>query len=161
MATAYRKPDVQSPDLRNAGLYESDFHAWTETQAALIRAGRVGELDLPNILEEIESLGRGERRELVNRLTVLITHLLKWQFQPKRRSRSWLGTIVEQRRRIARHVRENPSLGPFLREAMDLAFEDAVAIAAAETGLDRSLFPASLPFTFDQLVDPDFLPGDL
>ena len=89
MATAYRKPDVQSPDLRNEGLYEADFHAWTETQAALIRAGRVGELDLPNILEEIESLGRGERRELVNRLTVLIAHLLKWQVQSQFRSRSW------------------------------------------------------------------------
>lgn len=155
MATARRKQERSGDD----SLHDADFHAWTQQQAALIRERRIGELDLDNILEEIESLGRTERSELVDRLELLIRHLLKWQVQPDRRSRNWLATIVEQRRRIPRHLRQNPSLTSFLAEALELAFGDAIAIAVAETGLDRALFPATLPYTFEQLMDPDFLPG--
>ena len=85
------------------------FYAWAQEQAALLRAGRLNEADIANIAEEIESMGRGEKRELVNRLTVLLLHLLKWRFQPGFRSASWSSSIREQRIRLASHMRHNPS----------------------------------------------------
>ena len=90
--------------------YSTDFYAWAQEQAALLRAGRLNEADIANIAEEIESMGRGEKRELVNRLTVLLLHLLKWRFQPGFRSASWSSSIREQRIRLSSHMRDNPSL---------------------------------------------------
>ncbi len=138
-------------------LYEQDFHAWAMHQATLLREGRLDLADIENIAEEIESMGRRERRELTNRLAVLLTHLLKWRYQPSYRSKSWQLTIKEQRRATARHLRENPSLKALLDQAMDDAYGDATLKAARETGLD--LFPETSPFTFDQAIDDDFWPG--
>ncbi len=93
-----------------ADIYDRDFHAWPTEQAALLRAGRWSEADTRHIAEEIETLGRGQRRELVDRLAVLLLHLLKWSHQPERRGKSWRLTVEEQRRQLARHLRDNPSL---------------------------------------------------
>lgn len=98
--------------------YDADFHAWTQDQATLLRSGRLAEIDGEHIAEEIETLGRGERRELVNRLSVLLLHLLKWSFQPERRGKSSELTIKEQRRQLARHLRDNPSLGAWTDQAV-------------------------------------------
>jgi len=92
----------------NNTLYDSDFFAWANEQAALLRAGRLTEADIENIAEEIESMGRSEKRELVNRMSVLFLHLLKWRFQPTHRSTSWRLTIEEQRYRVTRHMKDNP-----------------------------------------------------
>src|SRR5882672_2294202 len=110
---------------RNTLAYDDDFHAWTEEQAQLLRAGDLSAIDAENIAEEIETMGRSERREIENRLTVLLAHLLKWQHQPDQRSNGWLGTIVEQRRQIAKIVKQSPSLAKFLAVAIPEAYRDA------------------------------------
>lgn len=143
---------------KNATLYDTDFYAWTAEQAALLRAGRWSEADVENIAEEIESMGRSERRELVSRLTVLLMHLLKWQFQPTLRGRSWRSTIREQRYRLDRHLHHNPSLKSQLAEALEEAYALAVIRGERETALDGASFPPDCPFTFDEAIHPDFWP---
>ena len=143
-----------SPMIR----YEQDFYGWSQEQAALLRAGRLAELDVQNLLEEIEEMGRNAENELLSRLEVLLIHLLKWRFQPARRGRSWLLSIVEQRRKIERRLKKSPSLKHRLPEILVDAYGDALLSAERETGLDASVFPAESPWTFEQIMDPDFLP---
>ncbi len=142
----------------NAKLYDRDFYAWTREQAALLREGRLADADLANLAEEIESMGRSERHRLYSRLSVLLTHLAKWRFQPGLRSRSWELTIREQRRRAAMLLRDNPSLGPALTEIAADAWARAALAAQRETGLDESNFPEVCPWTPEQALDDDFLP---
>ena len=139
-------------------LYECDFYAWANEQAALLRAGKLGDADIENIADEIESMGRGEKRELVSRLTVLLTHLLQWQYQPERRGKSWLRTIQQQRFRITDHLGENPSLKSQLASAIRTAFRDARIEAERETDIDQDTFPATCPYTFDETMAEDFWP---
>ena len=139
-------------------LYQQDFYAWTVRNAELLRSGRAGEADLAHIAEEIEDLGRRERRELFRCLSFLIAHLLKWQIQPDRRSRSWELTIRVRRKDLAKLVSENPGLQPYLRESLPEAYEHAVVEAMRETGHPESDFPSTCPFTLDVIVDPDYLP---
>ena len=101
-----------------SSLYKTDFYSWTQYQAQLIRSGNLEALDLDNLLEEIESMGRSERRQLSHRLDVLLMHLLKWLFQPDQRSNSWQGSIKEQRFRIYRLLKANPGLKPELDDVM-------------------------------------------
>jgi len=138
--------------------YAQDFYGWTQEQAALLRAGRLSELDVGNLLEEVEAMGRGERKELASRLEVLLTHLLKWRFQPARRGNSWRSTIKEQRKRIADHVAENPSLLASLEEIFAKAYGYAVDAAERETGLDANTFPTECPWTFAETINEDFWP---
>ncbi|MBV8616313.1 MAG: DUF29 domain-containing protein [Acetobacteraceae bacterium] len=144
--------------MRGASKYDLDFHAWAMEQAGLLRAGRVAEADIAHIAEEIETLGRSERRELVSRLAVLLLHLLKWAHQPERRGKGWRLTIEEQRRQLARHLRDNPSLRAFVDDAMADAYGDAVLRAERETSLPRDLFPWSCPYGFEQAMDDGFWP---
>ena len=138
--------------------YSTDFYAWTQQQAALLRAGRFDQADIANIAEEIDSMGRGEKRELVNRLNVLLLHLLKWRFQPGFRSPSWSSSIREQRIRLRGHLRDNPSLEAKLDESYAQAYELAVIGAARETGLPESVFPAEPPFGCAAAMDAGFWP---
>lgn len=139
--------------------YDVDFHAWATEQAALLRAGRLDEADVAHIAVEIETLGRGEKRELVSRLAVLLLHFLKWAHQPDRRSKSWRLTIQEQRRQLVRHLRDNPSLMAWADEAMADAYGDAVLRAERETDLPRDVFPWACPYGFDQALDDEFWPA--
>lgn len=143
----------------SSDLYERDFYAWANQQAALLRAGELAAADIAHIAEEIESMGRTEQRELESRLTVLLLHLLKWQFQPTRRSPSWEATIRVQRRDLARHVDRNPSLKPKVPEAVAYAYGNARIEAAAETGLHEAGFPPECPWSFAQLLDERFWPA--
>jgi hypothetical protein len=143
---------------RNLVGYEEDFYAWTVEQARLLRSGKLSSLDVANVAEEIESLGRSDKRAIESRLTVLLSHLLKWQAQPHLRSTSWSGTIREQRRRIAKLLRESPSLNPFVGEALMEAYAEAREDAAEETGLPETDFPAECPFSADEVLSRDFLP---
>ncbi len=145
---------------RNAIAYDNDFFAWTEEQARLLREGELTDLDVENLAEEIESMGRSVRRELRNRLTVLIMHLLKWRHQPMFRSRSWSGTIREQRKQVLSLVAESPSLSSLLASELSEIYSAALAKAASETGLADSSFPAKCLFTPEQILSEDFLPED-
>src|SRR5471030_3288613 len=107
--------------------YDSDFYGWTQEQAELLRSGNINQLDLDNLLEEIEAMGRSERREFESRLEVLLAHLLKWQFQPIRQSRSWTSTINLQRKKVSRCLKESPSLKHRLEASLSDAYEDAVS----------------------------------
>ncbi len=144
--------------MSNASKYHTDFHAWAIEQAELLRAGRLAEADATNIAEELASMGRSERRELVTRLAVLLLHLLKWAFQPERRGKSWRLTIEEQRRQILRHLGENPSLRAGIEEAMADAYADAVLRAERETDLPRDYFPWACPYSFTEATAEGFWP---
>jgi ribosomal protein L29 len=139
-------------------LYQRDFYKWTQEQARLILSRSWDKVDWKNIAEEIESLGRKEKQELVNRLEILLGHLLKWQYQPHRRSNSWSATIREQRRKIARLIQANPSLKPYIPEALDLAYVDGIDLAVRETNLPLETFPQNCDFTLEQVLDSAFLP---
>lgn len=140
--------------------YETDFFAWINEQAALLKTGRVEQLDVENLAEEIEALGRSEKRELGNRLTVLLAHLLKWQHQPERRGNSWLRTILEQRRRIDKLLKDSPSLRGRLSDATWLqeAWDDAREDAHSETGMGAS-FPDQCPWLIEDVLRKDWLPS--
>jgi len=139
-------------------LYETDFYGWIQQQAGVLRAGSFATLDLDNLIEEIESMGRSEQRELESRLDVLLMHLLKWQYQPNLRSKSWELTIEEQRRRISRHLRKNSSLNSLVPETLEDAYGDAVLEAAKETGLSKTTFPVQCPWTFEQVINDGYWP---
>lgn len=142
----------------NTTLYEQDFYAWANQHASLLRAGRLTDADIANIAEEIESMGRSEKRELVNRLAVLLLHLLKWQFQPGLRGNSRRLSVEEQRYRLENHLRDNPSLKAMLDTATDEAYRLALIEAERETGLARRTFPAVCPYGFEQAMRADFWP---
>lgn len=141
-------------------LYDSDFYGWTQEQAQLLKDQKWEQIDLENLVEEIESLGRQERRELVNRLEVLLGHLLKWRYQPQKRGLSWQATIREQRRKVKRLLQQNPSLQPFLETAIGEAYEDSLDLAVRETGLPYEIFLESCPYTMAQALNSDYLPSE-
>jgi hypothetical protein len=139
-------------------LYESDLYAWSREQAELLRSGRLAEADLVHIAEEIESVGKTEKRELTSRLTVLLLHLAKWLYQPSLQSRSWRLSIEAQRLDIADLINDNPSLRPFLATALAPAWRRAVLDAQRETGLEASTFPTVCPWSVEQALDGGFWP---
>jgi hypothetical protein len=140
------------------GDYDRDFYAWANEQTSLLRAGKVGLADLEHIAEEIECLGKTEKRELVSRLTVLMLHLLKWRFQPEFRSTSWRLTIEEQRLQVASHLSDNSSLKTQLAASIADGYRLAVISARRETGLDKDNFPTLCPWLIDQMMNDVFWP---
>ncbi len=146
--------------MSNATLYEQDFHAWANEQAALLRAGRWSEADIEHVAEEIESMGKSERRELVSRLAVLLHHLLKWQFQPSRRCKSWQSSVRIQRNALGDHLHDNPSLQAHVPEALHRAYREARLAAIGEIGLSEAAFAQTCPWTFEQIMDENFWPGE-
>lgn len=142
-------------------LYETDLCAWTQEQVELLRNHQWNQLDLPNLIEEIESLRKQQQAELRNRLNVLIGHLLKWECQPKNRSRSWLATIRVQRRDTLRLLRDNPSLKSYLSEALSEAYEDSRDLAMGETNLPNRTFPEKCSYTLEEILNHDLYPGEL
>jgi len=141
-------------------LYEIDFWAWTQQQANLLRDHQWSQLDLSNLIEEIESLGRQQRAELRNRLSVLIGHLLKWEYQPKQRSRSWLNTIRIQRLDTLELIEENPSLKPYLQEIQEKAYIKGIVLASGETNLPMKTFPQDCPYMLEDILSDRFYPGE-
>jgi hypothetical protein len=150
---------TQTEMSKNSGLYETDFYAWTIEQAKFLKDGVWDCLDISNLVEEIESLGKQQRQELRNRLGILLGHLLKWEFQPSHRSKSWLATIREQRRRIVDLLEESPSLKPYLPEVLEKAYQDGIDLAVRETPLNYRDFPQECLYTLEQVLDSSFFPG--
>jgi len=138
--------------------YQQDFYAWAKEQSSLIRAGKLSDIDWTHIAEEIEDMGKSEKRAMESRLEVLLIHLLKWQFQPNRRSKSWQLTIKDQRRRLEKLLQENPSLRSVLSESIEEIYPSAVIATVNETGLDDERFPTTCPYAHHQIFDPDYLP---
>jgi len=138
--------------------YEKDFYAWTIHNAKLLREGKLSEVDIEHIAEEIESMGKSERRELINRLAVLIAHLLKWQFQQERRSNSWKYTIEEQRDEVLELIEESPSLKYEIQEKLNRAYRKAILWAATEMGVNKSIFEDECPFSLEKVLNKDFYP---
>lgn len=139
-------------------LYEVDFYAWTQQQIELLKEQAWHSLDVQNLIEELASLGRRERQELKNRLSVLLGHLLKWQFQHQQRSNSTLATIREQRDQLAILLDENPSLKPYLPEALASAYKSGLNLAVRETGLPYETFPFEYLYLLKAVLDEAFLP---
>lgn len=154
---------LNTSELDNLSLsknqYEQDFHAWTKEQSKLLRLGKLQELDLENLAEEIESLGKQQKQELRNRFGILIGHLLKWQYQPTLRGKSWRITIDLQRDEIIELVTENPSLKPYLEEAIAKSYKQAIALVVKETPLDKGDLPAQSPYAIAQILDLQFYPS--
>jgi hypothetical protein len=140
-------------------LHDNDFYAWSIEQAALLRAGRVGEADLATIAEEIESMGKTEKRELVSRLTVLLLHLLKWERQPAGRGNTWRLSIANARDEIRDLLDDNPSLKPVIDDVMTSAYRYARRKAAIETDMSEDIFSAQCPWDFVRAMDESFWPG--
>lgn len=141
--------------------YETDVVAWASEQAALIRGGHLEQLDLEHLAEEVEAMSAKEKRELRNRLAVLLQHLLKWQFQPNRRSDSWTTTMFEQRLNIHDILEDSPSLNGVLEDRLDSSYRLAVSQAASETGISWHVFPKTCPYELVNALENGWLPDDL
>ncbi|CAN7261202.1 DUF29 domain-containing protein [Mesorhizobium sp. LjNodule214] len=139
--------------------YEADYAQWCAEQGALLREGRLSDLDRENLAEEIESLGRSDKREIANRLGTLLLHLLKWQFQAEKRKAGWLLTIREQRHQISKLIDESPSLKTYPRKQLASEFEFARLKAVDETGLPEAGFPVDCPYQIADVLNRDFFPG--
>ncbi|MCA0050579.1 DUF29 domain-containing protein [Mesorhizobium sp. B283B1A] len=139
--------------------YEADYAQWCAEQGALLREGRLSDLDRENLADEIESLGRGDKREIASRLGTLILHLLKWEFQPEQRKTGWLLTIREQRYRIENLLDESPNLKAYPAQMLGREFKIARLKALDETGLSDRDFPVDCPFTIREILDHGYFPG--
>ncbi|AFY74631.1 protein of unknown function DUF29 [Synechococcus sp. PCC 7502] len=139
-------------------LYEQDFCLWVEKASSLLRAGRFDDLDMKNLLEEIEDMSNSQRRSLKSNLKILLMHLLKYKYQPAKRSNSWLYTVVEHRQRLSDALTSSPSLKGYFLEVFTEAYEAAKELASAETGLEIDVFPIDSPFTPEQVLDKKYLP---
>jgi transposase len=151
---------------RTTVRYEDDFYGWSLEQAGALRRTAAARVNLPeaidflNVAEEIESLGASQLRELYSRYRVLLLHLLKWQYQPRRRSRSWQSTILTERDDLAKLLRQSPGLEPKRKAELAEAYAAARTVAAIETGLPVERFPESCPYTLEEVESGAWLPGE-
>jgi len=139
-------------------LYDTDFYIWATRQADLLRNEDYAELDRDNLIEEIEAMAKRDRRELESRIRGILTHLLKWKYQPNRRSSSWTNSIDEQRDQIEPILKDSPSLRRELPDMIVDAYATAIRKAAKQTKLPVNAFPARCEWTLEQILDEDFLP---
>lgn len=140
-------------------LYQEDYYGWLQENAQLIREKRFSEIDVDNIVEELESMGKSEKRELSSHLTILLMHLLKWQYQTVKRSTSWRNTIAVQRIDIRELLEDSPSLKSEILDKIATAYKKAKLAAEIETGIEKQNFPAECPFSLEQILDEEFLPN--
>jgi hypothetical protein len=139
--------------------YEQDFYLWINKNIELLKQGKFAELDIDTLIDELDSMAKRDRRELMSRLMILIAHLLKWEFQPEQRSGSWRGSIREQRIKIAQQLEDSPSLKNQIPTSISKAYPNALALAVDETGLIMTTFPTTCPYSIKQLLDSDFYPN--
>ena len=152
-----------SPQLQPAQnrAYKDDLFGWVEDQVALLNSGRLSEIDAVNIADELGDVGNEQYDKLESAIRIVLLHLLKWDHQPERRSRSWVGSIVEQRRRVARVLKKNPGLKPHTAEAVTEGYEDARTDAAVETGQPETSFPDTCPYSWDDILNRSIVLDDL
>jgi hypothetical protein len=141
--------------------YEQDFYAWLLSQVSALGERRFRDLDIENLIEEVEGLAGSLLRELRSRLRIVLVHLLKWRYQPEKRSTSWTITLLEQRDQIEDLLNQSPSLRRLIPESMEKAYRSATKRAALEmrrTNIQH-IFPAECPWTIEQILDEDYLPN--
>lgn len=143
---------------RSNKLYDTDFYKWTQQQARLIKEGRFDELDLDNLVEEVEDMGKHEPRSLTSHFKQLLMHLLKWQYQPERQSRSWRDSIINHREDAQEVLDDNPGLKPKVPELYEKAYEKAKILAHKQTGLSVKDFPENCPWQLSEIMQDDFIP---
>ncbi len=149
-----------SSTTNTTDLYDRDYYLWLSHTAQLIKEGKFSEVDAANLIEEIEDMGRSEKRAVKSNLVIVLLHLLKYKYQPAKRTNSWKSSIREHRRRLRDDFKVSPSLKRHFEEVFDECYQDGRAQAADETGLPRDAFPPLSPFTSDQVLNPDYLPPD-
>lgn len=139
-------------------LYESDFNLWLETHTNLLKQRQFNQMDIEHLVEEIEDMGNNRKDALESNLMRVFQHLLKWQYQPQKRSNSWRASITEHSLRLNKAIKKSPSLKPYFINVYQECYQDARLVASRETGIDIKTFPANCPFTPEQVLDPDYLP---
>lgn len=149
---------AQLPTNIDATLYDRDYYLWIETTLELLRQGKLSEVDLPNLIEEIEDMGISQKDAVYSNLKVVLMHLLKYKYQSQKRSNSWRYSIAEHRQRLKKAFRNSPSLKKYYLEIFDECYADARVLASYETGLLLQTFPLTCPFTTDEALNPDYLP---
>jgi hypothetical protein len=143
---------------KSSQLYDQDFCLWIENTTQLLKERRFSELDLENLIEEIEDMGQNKKDALESNLIIVLLHLLKWKYQPNKRSGIWQRSIIEHRRRLDKAMKKSPSLKPYFQEVFDESYQYSRKEASAETGLSLTVFPQECPFTISQVLDQDYLP---
>ena len=138
--------------------YDTDYGVWLSEQINHLKSHKWEQLDIDNLIDELEALNKSNKRELYSYLVVVISHLLKWQYQPQMRSGSWRGSISNGRKRISRLFKDQPSLKPYIAEILVEAYTDASGWASDETEIQVSFFPPECPYTVEQILDADFFP---
>ena len=138
-------------------LYDKDYCLWVEETVQLLREGRLTELDVNNLIEEIEDMGISQKNALESNLIVLLMHLLKWKYQPEKQTGSWRGSIREHRRHILKAFRNSPSLKRYFEEIFNESYQEARRQAADEAELSLNTFPENCPFKIEQILDPEYL----
>jgi hypothetical protein len=141
-----------------SATYRTDFNLWIEQTAQLLREKRWYDLDLEHLIEEVEDLGKSERRGIASQLTRLLLHLLKWQYQPQRRSDSWLDSITDARTQIELALEDSPSLKKYPAEQLEQSYQRARQQAARQTGMPLSIFPQECPYSLDLILADEWLP---
>ena len=149
-----------SSPANTANLYERDYYLWLSHTAQLIKEGKFSEVDAANLVEEIEDMGRSEKRAVKSNLIIVLLHLLKYKYQPAKRTNSWKASIREHRRRLRDDLKASPSLKRYLEDVFDECYQDGREQAADETGLPLDTFPLESPFTAAETLNPDYLPPD-
>lgn len=144
-----------------SATYTTDFALWIQTTAQLLREHRWHEIDLEHLIEEVEGLGKSERRAIASQLTRLLLHLLKWQYQPQRRSDSWLDSITDARTQIELAIEDSPSLKNYPAEQLEQSYQRARQQALKQTGMSLSVFPEECPYSLDLVLQEDWLPEDI
>lgn len=139
-------------------LYDRDYYLWLETTAQLLRERQLSQIDYENLIEELEDMGKSQKQALKSNLRVLLMHLLKWKYQPSRRSNSWRSTIREHRTRLEDAFSDSPTLKHYFDEVIGECYQKALDLAIDETGLPRTTFPLDCPFTNTDILNPAYLP---
>ena len=138
-------------------LYDTDYFQWIEETLTKLKASKFSEVDWENLIEEIEDMGRSEKRAIYSNLKILLLHLLKYRYQQEKRSKSWRSSIREHRQRLHRAFKESPSLKRYFESIIDESYEDARGLASDETGLNIDKFPEQCSFSIEEILDMDFL----
>jgi hypothetical protein len=141
-------------------LYEQDFNLWLEETVNLLKNRQLDLIDYENLIEEIESMARKDKRALESNLEQILMHLLKWQYQKNKRNNSWRYSIIEHRNRLKKDFRDSPSLKPYFDDVLEDCYQTAREFASEQTGLDIKTFPVDLPFTKEQILSSNYLPED-
>jgi hypothetical protein len=155
-----KKEAIVVTQINAKTLYEQDFNLWLEETVNLLKNRQLDQLDYDNLIEEIESMARKDKRALESNLEQILMHLLKWQYQKNKRSNSWRYSIIEHRNRLKKDFRDSPSLKHYFDDVLEDCYQTAREFASEQTGLDIKTFPIDLPFTKENILDPDYLPED-